>query len=78
MATLTEIKKVLYKEKPIAKQIAIYRDGSSKDYEADTSLGKILFHVPFIEQRNAEGILLPEFKENKDIEAQLLIRWIKI
>lgn len=71
-----EIKKALYKENPKAKRTAIYRDGGSKDYEATTSLGVVKFHVPIMEQRNAEGKILAEF-EGKEIDAKLLIRWLQ-
>lgn len=71
-----EIKKVLYKEKPIAVQTGIYRDGGSTDYEANTSLGVIKFHVPIQDMRGADGKILPDFQE-ETIPAQLLIRWIR-
>lgn len=74
---INEIKKALYKEKPMAKETAIYRDGGSKDYQANTSLGVISFYVPILEQRDNDGNILSEFL-GKEIPAQLLIRWIKL
>lgn len=72
----SEIKKALYKEKPIAKITGLYRDGGSKDYETTLSTGEVVkFYVPIQEQRGSTGIL-PEFQVN-EIPAQLLIRWIK-
>lgn len=73
---VTEIKKALYKEKPIARQVAIYRDGGSTDYMATTSLGNVMFHVPIMDQRGSDGKILPEFL-GREIPAQLLIRWLK-
>lgn len=61
-----EIKKALYKEKPIAIKIAI--DGYEQHYTAKTSLGEVLFRVPVSDM----GDRLFEDK----IPAQLLIRWI--
>lgn len=69
-----EIKKVLYKERPVAKQVALYRDGGSKDYEAETSIGTIEFHVPITDQRDDNGKSVPFEKE---MPGQLLIRWLK-
>lgn len=73
---LNEIKKALYKEKPLATITAIYRDGGSLDYEAETSLGKVKFYIPINDQRGSDGKILPEFQVDS-IQAQLLIRWIK-
>jgi len=69
--TATEIKKELYKQKPVAKQTAIYRDGGSKDYETILASGQVVkFHVPFVDQGE-------DFKKfSKEMEAQLLIRWL--
>jgi len=38
-------------------------------------LGVIKFHVPISEQRGSDMNILDEFK-NKEIPAQLLIRWL--
>lgn len=77
MRELNEIKKVLYKEKPMAKRTAIYRDGGSTDHEAMTSLGVVRFHVPIQDKRGTDGTLLPEFQQD-EIPAQLLIRWLTL
>lgn len=42
--TLSEIKKVLYKEKPIAHKI--FTGNIHFQYYADTSIGKVYFEVP--------------------------------
>ena len=67
--TENEIKKVLYKEKPIARRYGIE---TSKDehfyYETRTSIGNINFKVPIIDMQNKI------FKDNEP--AQLLIRWL--
>jgi len=69
----TELKKALYKEKPVAKQTGLYRDGGSKDYEAETTLGIVKFHVPIRDQQaSEEGPALFA----KEMPAQLLIRWM--
>lgn len=72
---LNEIKKALYKEKPIAKEIDNGRSGirgssaiTMSRYRAKTSLGDIDFCVPHHE--------MGEKNFEKEIPAQLLIRWI--
>ena len=60
-----EIKKVLYKEKPIANYFGAKEN--SFLYSARTSIGQIWFEVPKEESGN--------FKLEEP--AQLLIRWIK-
>ena len=68
---LTELKKVLYKEKPMAKYVSSNEDRSIS-YIAETSKGDVYFNVPFNESISDDG------KEIFGIEepAQLLIRWI--
>lgn len=61
---LTEIKKALYKEKPVAEKL--YNEDNNVIYGCDTSLGRVLFSIPCNE---ATGF-------NKSEPAQLLIRWI--
>lgn len=61
-----EIKKVLYKEKPIAYMIINTPDVAT--YIANTSIGAIHFKIP---KSDAIGANL---KEN--MEGQFLIRWI--
>ena len=74
--TREEIQKALYKENPIAKQTAVYRDGGSKDYETTLKSGEVLkFHVPIEEQKGDRGIL-PEFQSD-EIKAKYLIRWLQ-
>lgn len=66
-----EIKKALYKEKPIATLTALYRDGGSKDYETTLLSGEVVkFHVPIVEQRESTATF------EKQMESQLLIRWL--
>lgn len=70
MIDLNEIKKVLYKEKPIAKSlktVGIF-DSETYIYYALTSLGLIEFKVPLSEM--GENIF------DDEVPAQLLIRWI--
>ena len=71
---INEIKKILYKEKPIAKatrSIAYTSLGEEgQEYLTDTSLGKIRFVIPFSD-KPLEG-----FKSEE--QAQLLIRWLTI
>jgi len=74
---LNEIKKVLYKEKPVARQVAMMRDGGSRKYQADTSLGTINFYVPVADMQGWDGDPMFENQFN-EMPAQLLIRWIKL
>ncbi len=69
--SLDEIKKILYKEKPIAKQYnwGLYMEGAIHYYRTDTSIGRFYFNVP----RNEMGDT--EFEE--ELPAQYLIRWLK-
>lgn len=70
---LNEIKKVLYKEKPVANQTLIREDGFI-EYECDCSLGRQKFVIsPEDNTLNDNGKYLAETKE---IPAQLLIRWL--
>lgn len=59
-----EIKKVLYKEKPIAEKL--YNQDNLEIYGCDTSLGRVLFAIPISESTG--------FKSKEP--AQLLIRWL--
>lgn len=71
---INEIKKALYKEKPIAKatrSISYTQDGElGQEYLADCSLGRVRFVVP-MKDKSLEG-----FKSEE--QAQLLIRWLYI
>ena len=67
-----KIKKVLYKEKPIAKQTVINED-STIEYTTTTSLGEHKFIINPKDNELNEGHLLSDAKE---IPAQLLIRWL--
>lgn len=68
---LNEVKKILYKEKPIA---YAYRTAGERNgkmcslYIAKTSIGEIKFMIPFDER--------PEGGFKNQEQAQLLIRWI--
>lgn len=73
---LNEIKKTLYKEKPIAIQTGIMRDGGSRTYQAETSLGTVKFFVPVGDMKEWNGNPKQESEFNK-MPAQLLIKWIK-
>ena len=66
----TEKKKILYKEKPIAKRMTIDHtmNGSMYWYKTQTSLGIIQFKVP----RHEMG----ETEFGKEENSQLLIRWM--
>jgi len=70
---VNQIKKVLYKEKPIAeaiRSVAYTATGEQgQEYKADTSLGKVRFVVPFSDKP------LNGFKSEE--QAQLLIRWLE-
>lgn len=59
-----EIKKVLYKENPIAERL--YNEDNNVIYGCDSSIGRIIFCVPSIEATY--------FKTKEP--AQLLIRWL--
>ena len=61
---LNEIKKVLYKNKPIA--IKLYNEDNKCIYACETPFGRVLFCIPISESS--------EFKSEEP--AQLLIRWI--
>ena len=63
---LNEVKKILYKEKPMAEKL--YGEDNNDIYGCDTSKGRVMFCVPSSESA--------EFRRNEP--AQLLIRWIKI
>lgn len=62
--TNNEIKKALYKEKPMAEKL--YNQDNSVIYGCDTSLGRVIFRIP--ENESA--------KFNQEEPAQLLIRWM--
>lgn len=59
-----EIKKVLYKEKPMAEKL--YGEDNNDIYVCDTSIGRVLFCIPITESATF----------NRKEPAQLLIRWI--
>ena len=61
---INEIKKALYKEKPIAEKVMNQDDNVV--YVCETSIGNVKFVIPNIEAVNFE----------KKEPAQLLIRWI--
>ncbi len=71
-----EIKKALYKEKPLATEIETISGGGEisdigiATYEAQTSLGKVTFRVPYSE--------MGEERFEEQLPAQLLIRWLNI
>lgn len=65
---MNEIKKVLYKEKPIAKFKMIRMEFAY--YVTETSLGEIKFVIPVGDMGEAD--FLPE------MDAKLLIRWIEV
>ena len=70
---LNQIKKLLYKEKPIAERWSTEVMGMSKQvlsyyYLANISIGEVKFQVPVEEMGDVE------FKQYEP--AQLLIRWI--
>lgn len=65
--TRNEIKKVLYKEKPIAVKYA-QPQNKSFAYKTQTSLGEILFDVPISD--------MGESLFDWEMPAQLLIRWM--
>ena len=69
---LNDIKKILYKEKPLAKLIRTVSDknGFFYYYKAKTSLGIISFKIP-----NKEVV---KTLFDKQMPAQLLIRWINL
>lgn len=68
-----QIKKILYKEKPIAKRVIPKGAGGSAEisyiYETETSIGKVRFNIPIID--SPVNLQLEE-------PAQLLIRWMEI
>lgn len=65
-----EIKKILYKEKPVAtrQSTIVSHSGTTSYYKAHTSIGEITFTIPHSEMG------LNTF--NQEENAQLLIRWI--
>lgn len=73
--TKEEIKKVLYKEKPLAVEIETISGGGEvsdsgiASYKTETSLGKVSFKIPYSEM----GV--ERFEE--EVPAQLLIRWLE-
>jgi hypothetical protein len=68
-----EIKKALYKEKPIARRVGVC-ENQAIDYEATTSLGIFEFRIPLEDRKKPDGSFT-EFEET--MPAQLLIRWLK-
>ena len=68
---LTTLKKVLYKEKPMAKWVNTEPNGSLS-YIAETSIGDVYFHIPVDEVISDDGRKIFSNEE----PAQLLIRWI--
>ena len=70
--TTTEVKKALYKQKPIANYVG-YED-ESLIYEASLNDGTVIhFEIPYEESRTEDNIAIFQ----KEEPAQLLIRWIK-
>lgn len=65
---MNEIKKILYKEKPIAKFKMIRMEFAY--YVTETSLGEVKFVIPVSDMGEAD--FLPE------MDAKLLIRWIEV
>lgn len=66
-----QIKKILYKEKPIASKVNydLTMKGGIYTYLAKTSVGDIIFKIPESDMPANIGI---------DEPAQLLIRWLEI
>lgn len=80
MENINEIKKALYKEKPIAIEIENISGGGDggefKDYAiyvAECSLGKLKFKVPYTDM-GSDPYGNDRFDE--EVSAQLLIRWL--
>lgn len=67
-----EIKKILYKNKPIAKLKGIFKDGGSKSYIAKVDNIYIEFFVPIKEINLDKDV----FKD--EMESQLLIRYLDL
>lgn len=61
---INEIKKALYKEKPIAEKL--YNEDNYEVYGCDTSVGRCIFKIHISESTG--------FKQREP--AQLLIRWL--
>lgn len=71
---LIKIKKLLYKNKPIAIKVGEYGDYESNKmegaiYATNTALGDIEFYIPYADMGDKEF--------NDEEPAQLLIRWMK-
>lgn len=66
MIDKNEIKKILYKEKPIANRIAKVDGGYI--YSTETSIGEVKFIIPYKEMG------MTPF--DQEMSAQLLIRWL--
>jgi hypothetical protein len=66
-----EMKKALYKEKPIAKLVG--REGDDYIYTATTTIGIAGFKIPADEMTNEAGQNIM----GNNPKAQLLIRWLQ-
>lgn len=67
--TTTEIKKALYKEKPIAKKVGMDRCmHPTYYYEAELTIGVVEFEVPYKDRCGTDF--------NDEMSAQHLIRWL--
>lgn len=64
---MNEIKKELYRVKPTATFVSIEK--GIVTYRAELSTGSVFFEVPFTDMKETPFLL--------NMEAQLLIRWIK-
>lgn len=66
-----QIKKILYKEKPIASRHSydLTMNGGIYTYVTETSVGKFLFKIPEADK---------PVNLNLDEPAQLLIRWLEV
>ena len=72
---IEKIKKALYKEQVEAVRIKDNDGNNNSIYEAELTLGKVIFVIPFLEQTNGEGKVI-QFPER--MEAKLLARWISL
>lgn len=70
MENRNEVKKVLYKEKPVA--LFQNQENGNNLYKTKTSIGEVGFSIPEKEMVNEDGKRII----GNEVEAQLLIRWI--
>lgn len=68
---INEIKKVLYRERPMADFVA--HEKGSCTYKCNCSLGEIIFTIPDSEALLDSGMAI---WEQSKIPAQFLIRWL--